>query len=61
MPDITMCQAEDCPLQEYCYRYQAKPNRFWQSYAKFDYKLTVNGVDCEHYYPINDVQKQKNT
>lgn len=57
MSDITMCQAEDCPLQEYCYRYQATPNRAWQSYAKFGYKLTVMGAECEHFYQISDVQK----
>ena len=32
MPDITMCHGENCPLKEKCYRYTAKPNRYFQSF-----------------------------
>lgn len=35
MPDITMCANDDCPLKARCYRYQAKPNPGWQSFAIF--------------------------
>ena len=31
-PDISMCQAEDCPLKEKCHRYTAIPFRVGQSY-----------------------------
>jgi hypothetical protein len=35
MPDITMCKG-NCPINEYCYRYTAKPNPRWQSYSKLE-------------------------
>lgn len=38
MADITMCQNKECKLKDNCYRYQAVPSRFWQSYAEWDYK-----------------------
>ena len=32
MPDITMCKGTDCPLKDNCYRHNAKPSEFRQSY-----------------------------
>lgn len=32
MPDICMCTG-NCPISDYCYRYTAIPNRYWQSYS----------------------------
>jgi hypothetical protein len=32
MSDITMCEGQDCPLRESCYRYTAQPNPFRQAY-----------------------------
>ena len=32
MSDITMCQGQDCPLRESCYRYTATPNEYRQAY-----------------------------
>jgi len=34
MSDITMCQNEDCPSKEKCFRYTAKALKY-QSYAVF--------------------------
>ena len=31
MPDITMCEGEDCPIKHKCYRFRAKSSE-WQSY-----------------------------
>ena len=32
MPDITMCEGNDCPLKERCYRFTATPNEYRQAY-----------------------------
>jgi len=36
MPDISMCQNDDCPMRKQCYRYTAKPNEPYQVYAEFE-------------------------
>lgn len=35
MADITMCSNTSCKIREKCYRQQANPNPFWQSWAIF--------------------------
>lgn len=36
MSDITMCMnGKDCPKHEECYRYMARPDDVYQSYAMF--------------------------
>ncbi len=35
MPDITMCQYEECEKKFECYRYMAVISDFYQSYADF--------------------------
>lgn len=37
MPDISMCQNEDCLLRMKCYRFTATPSEYWQSYVTFTY------------------------
>lgn len=37
MPDITMCLSESCPYKNKCYRAQANPNPYYQSYSNFEY------------------------
>ena len=32
MADITMCNGKECPLSYKCYRHNAKPDPYWQSY-----------------------------
>lgn len=32
MPDITMCTDESCPVKEKCWRHEAPPSEFRQSY-----------------------------
>lgn len=34
MADITMCNGKGCPLSYKCYRHNAKPTYFRQSYFK---------------------------
>ena len=35
MPDITMCTG-NCPVNEYCYRYMAEADPYWQSYSMLE-------------------------
>ena len=58
MADITLCTNTDCPLREGCYRFTAKPDPLWQSYARFDYSQRVvkhdghpvdHHVWCDHF------------
>lgn len=57
-----MCQNENCPLKDGCYRYTATPDEYRQSYAMFEYKFefydrdgyTELDVTCEYYMP--DIQ-----
>lgn len=43
MPDISMCENKKCKRRKQCYRYTAKPNKYRQSYAKFEEK------DCKYF------------
>ncbi len=36
MPDISMCANERCNKKEECYRKQANPSKYWQSYSYHD-------------------------
>ena len=53
MPDISMCSNQFCPLKEKCYRFNAKPNEFRQSYGMFEFK---DGV-CDYFWDINPIKK----
>ena len=57
MPDITMCTNTLCPNALNCYRVQARPSE-WQSWCNFEYKISVDGVVCEHYWPICEVKEE---
>ena len=48
MNDITMCNNDDCPLADKCYRHEAIPSD-WQSYANFE-----GGKDCRGYWPMEE-------
>lgn len=48
MPDIAMCQNNVCPHAKNCYRYMAKPDEYWQSYMKFDWRLDNCHWPLEH-------------
>lgn len=36
MPDISMCLNENCSLKDGCYRFNAKPSEYSQSYELFE-------------------------
>ena len=56
MPDITMCKNKDCTIKETCYRYNANPNPYWQSYTTFS--QNIDGY-CDYYWN-NDKQTKAN-
>lgn len=48
MPDITICINNNYPKSKDCYRYQAKPKPYAQSYQKFELKDN----ECEFFWPV---------
>ena len=49
MPDITMCNGNNCELSSTCYRYKAEPSEYMQSYF---IKEPNNGLECDYYWEI---------
>ena len=50
MPDISMCQNKGCPLSSTCYRFQAVPSEYRQTYAQFEFRKDVDGIPiCDDY------------
>ncbi len=52
MADIEMCSQVLCPNAKFCYRARAATNPYWQSYVKFQYKISTRGVECDGYWPM---------
>ena len=52
MADITMCTQKLCPNAEHCLRVQARPAILWQSWATFNYTISLSGVACDNYMPM---------
>lgn len=50
MPDIAMCQGDECPVKENCWRYTAPADR-WQSYFGTP-PFNENG--CEYFWDVNE-------
>lgn len=51
MPDITMCNNQQCERRNSCYRFIAKPPEYMQSYFLIeDRKLFAE--DCRHYWEV---------
>jgi hypothetical protein len=61
MPDIAMCTNTACPLADSCYRKQAKPNEYYQAYHPFEYKIGLNGAECEYFEPMFKVVNSNKT
>lgn len=56
MPDITMClNGKDCPKHEECYRYMAKPDDLYQSYAMFYPKDKT----CDSFWRFSNKQERR--
>lgn len=52
MADITMCRGDGCPKAENCYRYNAQPNEFHQSYFML-VPIEEDGT-CEYFWDDED-------
>jgi len=50
MPDIAMCNGDDCPVKENCWRYMAPADR-WQSYFAAP---PCNEEGCEYFWDMNE-------
>jgi hypothetical protein len=59
MPDISMChgelEGETCSLREKCRRHSARPDPLRQAYMV----PPVIGEECEYYWPVKSVAKEK--
>ena len=55
MPDIEMCLNEDCPLKETCYRHEAIPSEYLQSYNTFEPTVIDGEVECEYLIEIKKI------
>lgn len=61
MPDFTICTNKNCPVQDGCYRFLAKPNELHQSFAVFHPLIDAhdNFVDCDYFKPLPEFEKKK--
>ena len=50
MPDISLCTNATCPQRQHCRRGQDSTSAH-QSYAWFEFRLTLDGVKCDGYLP----------
>jgi len=50
VPDISMCQGDECPLKEKCYRYLAKPNEYQSYFVTPPYK---DDGSCDHLWDLS--------
>jgi len=57
MPDITMCDNDECTLKKQCYRFMARPTKGWQAYSNFE--QGENGK-CQYYWEYNVKKRSKN-
>lgn len=54
MPDITMCNNVVCTKRSTCYRFQADPKPFWQSWSNFEQR---EDGECSHYWDFTHEQR----
>ena len=51
MADITMCNGNNCPIKNGCYRHRALSNEYGQSYfIKSPYSKKLK--ECQYYWPL---------
>jgi len=58
MPDITMCQDHQCKLKENCYRYNAMPSKYDQSYF-VNSPYNKQEDNCQYFWDSSHYQKVK--
>lgn len=59
MPDITICTNNECGLQDYCWRFCCPPQKFHQSYQRFEFETDDEGemTKCDYFIPFPDEEK----
>lgn len=57
MPDMSMCEGNNCPLKQTCYRHTAVANTTMQSYNNFTYN--VEEEKCDFYWPTKILEHGK--
>ena len=60
MSDITMCNRDDCPNQDNCWRLNAPPDLIDQSYQLFyfdydEFELDNNSNGCDFYIAMDEL------
>lgn len=50
MADLTMCTNDECPLASNCYRHEATPSEYRQSY----FRASPDGDTCKYYWPMKE-------
>jgi len=58
MPDIAMCNDYSCPDFDRCYRAQAKPSEYRQSYFS-DSPRSMDG--CEYFWALEETKQREDT
>ena len=58
MPDITMCMNHSCPMADTCYRNQAKPDKYRQSWSNFN---PDDEPECRYYWSMDEQDKEEST
>lgn len=58
MPDIAMCNDYSCPQFDKCYRAQAKPSEYRQSY----FSGSPRSMDgCQYLWPLEETKQREDT
>lgn len=58
MPDITMCPGTECPINENCYRFRARPSGMMQSWFT-NVPWNKETKSCDHYWPFVSKSEMK--
>ena len=45
--DIAKCDNDKCTIKKTCHRWTSEPDKYWQSYSKFNSELKE---DCEYFW-----------
>lgn len=57
MPDITMCNGEDCPIKDTCYRFKAKASSYQSFFSGQPYEVDLGGefTGCNYHWKMDEV------
>ncbi len=58
-PDITMCEGGNCPLQDDCHRFKAKPSPIQSFFNLPPWHHSKHGAECDYFWPLEVKIKTK--